>query len=63
MNMLVRGLRITAVCRAAGVRNLRIDHRRADPCDHTRMETTVDISLYRCAIVLCDINWMDPDKV
>lgn len=53
----------TAVCRAAGVRNLRIDHRRADPCDHARMESTVDISLYRCAIVLCDINWMDPDKV
>ncbi|KAK9818136.1 hypothetical protein WJX72_007697 [[Myrmecia] bisecta] len=45
----------------AGIRNLSLLHVPGNPLEKVDLQAKLDITKYKCAIVLCDESWVDPD--
>eukprot|EP00891_Asterochloris_glomerata_P004631 jgi/Astpho2/4631/Aster-x0209 len=46
---------------AAGVRNLSVLHIPGDPLQRSEIADRLDITRFKCCIILCDSRWVDPD--
>lgn len=53
---------LSRTLRKIRVQHIRVQHVKADPLDISALRRHVDLSRVDCAVVLCDVRWMDPDE-
>ncbi|KAK9801967.1 hypothetical protein WJX73_003033 [Symbiochloris irregularis] len=56
-----RGFEVMGVVKKISTHNLEIVHIRGNPLDRDEVKTKLQLETFRCAILLCDHMWLDPD--